>query len=271
MTRNQSLTRPNATAQASIQAQVAVLVTLSTLLQCLALLGVLPIASGSLGRHVYSTVELLLVAGLLYQGWRIWQWAVASGQGALVQQVARLCFYSLLLCGLGDIVNRNYFERYYQWDEVIRHGYLIQSIVFFFPGYALVLVANWRLGAPHVRQRTVVLGTLAALGVGALAFFGSYDPRVNALASAAMLAYTLLHAVLVVSVVWVVRACGWSASSLVAIGVFLAAVADALIGHFWIFSDHFPVIEHVNWIVYFASLALIQQLPFLAARAHPAD
>ncbi len=270
MTRNQPLTGSDAT-KASIQAQAAVLVTLSTLLQCVALLGVLPIAPGSLGRHVYSTVELLLVAGLLYQGWRIRQWAVASGQGALVRQIARLCFCSLLLCGLGDIVNRNYLERYYPWDEVIKHGYLVQSILFFFPGYALVVVANWRLGAPHVHPRTVVWGTLAALGLGALAFFGSYDPRVNALASAAMLAYTLLHAVLVLSVVWVVRACGWAASSLVAMGVLLAAVADALIGHFWIFSDHFPVIEHVNWIVYFASLAMIQQLPFLAARAHPAD
>ena len=45
----------------------------------------------------------------------------------------------------------------------------------------------------------------------------------------------------------------------------LAMIADALIGKFWIFGangqGYFPLISHLNWIIYFGSQALIQQLP----------
>lgn len=251
--------------QQSINATVVALVTGSTLLQCIALLGVLPIAANTLGRQVFSTVEMGLVALLLVQSWRIRQWS--SGQHALVQKVARLCFYSLLLCGIGDFVNRNYFEQYYQWDAVIKHSYLILAILFFFPGYLLIVIANWQLGKQHVSARTAAVGIVISLVLGTLAFLDSYNPSVSLYASSAMLIYTLLHAVLAVSTLWLIKAYGWSASAVVVIGVLLAPVADVLIAHFWIYQDHFPLIEHVNWILYFSSLAMIQQLPFLAARA----
>ena len=50
-----------------------------------------------------------------------------------------------------------------------------------------------------------------------------------------------------------------------ALGLVLAMVADAIIGKFWIFGNegqgYFPLVSHINWIIYFASQALIQQLP----------
>lgn len=254
-------------AQQNINAKVVAIVTASTLLQCIALLGILPVAANTLGRQVFSTVEMLLILLLLIQGWRIRQWSNSTGQDVLVQKVARLCFYSLLLCGIGDFVNRNYFEQYYQWDAIIKHSYLIQAIWFFFPGYLLIAVANWQLGRHHVSRRFAAVGIAIALAFGTLAFLSNYDPKVSTYASSAMFLYTLLHVTLVFSTLWVIKAYGWSASCVVVIGVLLAPVADVLIGHFWIYQDYFPLIEHVNWIIYFTSLAMIQQLPFLAARS----
>ncbi len=250
----------------SINANIVAIVTGSTLLQCIALLGVLPIAANTLGRQLFSTVEMSLVLLLLLQSWRIRQWSVETAQNALVQNTARLCFYSLLLCGIGDFVNRNYFEQYYQWDAVIKHGYLIHAIGFFFPGYLLIALANWRLGRAKVGRRAAVIGIVVAGALGTLAFLDSYNPHVSPYASSAMWLYTLLHAVLAVSALWLIKTYGWSASCIVVIGVLLAPMADVLIAQFWIYQDHFPLIEHVNWILYFTSLAMIQQLPFLAAR-----
>ena len=254
-------------AQKNINATVVAIVTASTLIQCIALLGVLPIAANTLGRHVFSTVEMSLILLLLIQGWRIRQWSVTSGQDVLTQQIASLCFYSLLLCGIGDFVNRNYFEQYYQWDAIIKHSYLIQAIWFFFPGYLLIAIANWQLGRQRVSARSAAAGVVIALALGTLAFLSSYDPRVSNYASSAMFLYTLLHAVLTLSTLWLIKTYGWSASCVVVIGVWSAPVADVLIGHFWIYQDYFPLIEHVNWIIYFASLAMIQQMPFLTVRS----
>lgn len=253
--------------QQSINANVVAIVTGSTLLQCIALLGVLPIAANTLGRQVFSTVEMLRVLLLLIQGWRIRQWSIATAQAALVQKIAHLCFYSLLLCGLGDFVNRNYFEQYYQWDAVIKHSYLIQAIWFFFPGYLLITIANWQLGRQHLSVRSAAIGIVIALVLGALAFLSNYNPTVSSYASSAMFLYTLLHAVLALSTLCLIKAYGWSASCVVVIGVLLAPVADVLIAHFWIYQDYFPLIEHVNWIIYFSSLAMIQQMPFMVAHS----
>ncbi|MDI1302775.1 MAG: hypothetical protein PSX71_12790 [bacterium] len=253
--------------QDSINAGVVIIVTASTLLQGIALLGLLPIAAGSIGRQVFSSVEMLLVLLLLMQGWRIRQWSLASGQDVLVRKTATLCFFSLLLCTLGDFVNRNYFGQYYQWDAVIKHSYLIEAIGFFFPGYFLVVLVNWQISRHRVSTRWMAGTVLLMLLAGTLAYGMNHDPRINAVSSALILLYTLLLSVLAGSTLWIIKTYGWAASSLVVTGMLLAPVADALIGNFWIYRDYFPVIEHVNWIIYFTSLAMIQQLPFFLARA----
>lgn len=250
----------------AINARILVLATLSVLLQAVALLGVLPIAAQSAGRHVFSTVEMLLVVGLLTQSWQIRQWSRQTGQTEEVQATAKLCFYSLLFCGLGDLVNRNYLEQYYLWDDVIKHSYLVNSILFFFPGYLLVLVATQRLTRSHVTAKEAGIGTAVALIVGTLAFVNDYKAEVHPLSSAAIWIYTLLHVVMAFSTLGLIKTYGWPASALVVIGILLAPIADVFIGNFWVYRDYFPTIEHVNWILYFSSLAMIQQLSFLAAK-----
>lgn len=242
------------------------LVAVSTLLQLAALCFLPLLAGGSPGRQIFSTVEMLLLLLLMAVSWRIRLWS--RSQPAPVREAATLCLASLLFCAGGDLVNRNYFGDYYQWDAVIRHSYLIEAIAFFFPGYLLVLVANWRLTRAEVGPASRALTVIAALVLGTLAFLSSYRSDVNPLVSAAILAYTLLLSVMAGSTVWLWRRHGWPRARLVIIGVLLAPIADALIANFWIYSDHFPAIEHVNWILYYASLALIQTLPMLeAARA----
>ena len=80
-----------------------------------------------------------------------------------------------------------------------------------------------------------------------------------------VLAYTVVLTVLAASTLWLVRAFGWEASIVPVLGCLLAVVADLLIGTWWIAEDRFPVVEHANWIIYFASLAMIQQLPTVVA------
>jgi len=254
----------------NINAHVVAIVTASTLIQCTALLGILPIAANSPGRHLFSTVEMVLVLLLLVQGWRIRQWAIEFSQPALVRKIARLCFYSLVLCCLGDLINRNYFEQYYQFDTVIKHSYLIQAIWFFFPAYSLIAIANWHASRQKVSARFAAISVLISLALGSLAFLSRYNPAVSRYISSAIFVYTLMQAVMLVSTLWLIKTHGWTASAVVVIGIWLASVADLLIGNFWIHQDLFPVIEHVNWIIYFTSLAMIQQMPFLVARAaHP--
>lgn len=262
--------------QRHINTQVIALVLLSTVIQGMALLGLLPIAPGTLGRTLFSCVEMLLVLMLLLQGWRIKQWsqAIASStspplsntQSTLIQNVASLCFYSLLMCTLGDFVNRNYFAQYYQYDTVIKYSYLITSISFFFPGYLLILVANWSICRSQISARVMIQTTVVMLVVGILAFLSNYNPRVNTLSSLAIFGYTLLETILIGSCFWLIKQYGWAASRVVVIGILLAAIADALLGNFMIYRDYYPLIGHVNWIIYFASLAMIQQLPFLVAQ-----
>jgi hypothetical protein len=253
----------------SIDRTVIALVAGSALLQVGALVPRSDaIAEGTVGRHVFSTVEMAFVLGLLGQGWRIVRWTRSTNQPELVVRVARLCLVSLGLCALGDLVNRNYLEQHYQWDHVLRASFLITAIWCFFPGYATVIGINRLITRSRVSTAfALVTGVVGAVaGVGAYA--SNHDPAMSRYASGMILAYTVMLAVLGASTVWLVRTFGWRASWIPVAGCLLALVADAIIGNFWIYRDHFPTVEHVNWIPYFASLAMIQRLTFLVAD-HP--
>lgn len=263
---------PDATRR-SITRTVVGLVVASTVLQVGALVARSDaIADGTTGRHVFSTVEMALVVALFAQGWRIVRWAdraAADGAPALVGRVARLSLLSLGLCALGDLVNRNYLEQSYQWDDVLRASFLVTAIWFFFPGYAVIIGVNRLVTRPSVSRGFMAASSVVAVVVGLGAYASNHDPAMSRYASGMIAAYTVMLTVLGASAVWLVRAYGWRASWVPALGCVLALVADALIGNFWIYRDHFPTIEHVNWIPYFASLAMIQRLPFLVADHGP--
>lgn len=250
----------------SIGGSVLVLVAVSTVLQAGALVARSEvIAEGTTGRHVFSTIEMLLVVLLAWQGWRIVGWARADGREPLVERTAVWCFASLVLCGLGDLVNRNYLEQHFQWDDAVRHSYLVTAIWFFLPGYAVVIGVNRLITRSAVPGRFAVTSGAAAAVVGALALASDHVAGMARYPATMIALYTMVMAVLAGSTIWLVRAFGWRASAVVVAGCLLAVVADALIGRFWIASDHFPAIEHANWIIYFGSLAMIQRLPFLVA------
>lgn len=253
-------------ARRSIDAWVVALVVASTVLQVVALVAAPDaLAAGEPGRHAFSTVEMALVVLLGVQGWRIVRWAATTGQPPLVGALARLCLASLVLCGLGDLVNRNYLEQSFQFDDVVRHSYLITSIWFFLPGYAVVVWALRRATEHRIPARaaaaTVALGAVA----GAVAVAATRVPGMAAYPTAMVAAYTVVLAVLGASTWWLVRTDGLAASIVVVLGCWLALLADLLIGTWWIAEDRYPTVEHANWIIYFASLAMIQRLPFLVA------
>lgn len=255
-------------ARRRIDGAAMVLVVASTVVQCVALVAADDrLAAGSAARHAFSVLELALVAGLLVVGRQIVRWSDRVAPGGVVPGVARLCLASLGLCALGDVVNRNFLEQSFQWDDAIRHSYLITSIWCFLPGYALVTWANRVATRRSVSRRQAVATVAVAAAIGVAAALANPIPGAGAYPSAMVLAYTASLAALGGSALWLGRTFGWARSTVAVVGCLLALVADALIGAFWIAEDRFPTVEHVNWILYFASLAMIQRLPFLVADA----
>ena len=250
----------------SITARAILLFTISTVVQCAVLVAApSQLAAGTTGRHLFSTFEMLLVLGLAALGWRIVAWARSEQSDPLVRRAAELCFASLVLCAVGDLINRNYLEQSFQWDDVVRHSYLITSIWAFLPGYAVVVWANRTVTRHAVPARAAAATVGIAVVVGLGAFAGNRVAGMGGYPSAMVLAYTVVLTVLAASTLWLVRVFGWEAALVPVLGCLLAVVADLLIGTWWIAEDRYPVVEHANWIIYFASLAMIQQLPSVVA------
>ncbi len=252
-----------------LRANALLLVVVSTLLQGFALLGLLPISDGTPGKIWFGHAEMLLIALLLLNGWFIRYRVIATGQDALTQSVATLCFLSLLVCAGGDFVNRNYFGIYHGHDSAIRHSYLADSVWLFAPGYALFLWATVKTARFHgVGRGFIAVCALVAGALGALSFIDLYTPEAGGYVSTMTGGYAVFISIVGVSSVWLVKALGWRIAYPVAIGAVMATVADALIGNFWIYREGFyPAISHVNWILYFASQALVQQFPLQLSRS----
>lgn len=235
------------------------LIALSAVLQGAALAGLFgPLEAPSFRLNI-GVVEMALMAALCLNGLAIILRLVQLKAPARVERVAWMCWASLLLCTAGDWINRNFGLDYYQYDPVIEHSYLINSVFFFAPGYALFIAAAG-VAAGHVQskqQRALALSLTAFIGlVGFL-------PIANWAASAWALGITGFYAMVVtgmLAVAWwffsLFGLSGWWLS----LGAALASLADALIGQFWLYGHgNYPEIVHINWLIYFTSQALIQQ------------
>lgn len=248
--------------RAVFAANAVLLVVASTLLQCLALLGVLPIAEGSLGHAIFGSIEMLLILLLLLNGWRIRRWSIVTAQPASVRSTATLCLLSLSICACGDLINRNYFGLHYSYDQSVRHSYLADSVWFFLPGYSLLIVAVWRIARRKVGAGFMLISASIAALIGLLAFVDMRTPASGRYVTAMTGAYSLPIAVTACSAIWLLRSLGWRHAYWPALGLILATLADALIGNFWLYRDgYYPAVSHLNWILYFASQAMVQQLP----------
>lgn len=251
---------------AAFAANAVLLVLASTLLQCLALLGILPIADGTVGHSIFGSIEMALIVLLLVNGWRIRRWSIVSMQTMQVRGTATLCAVSLSICACGDLVNRNYFGLQYSHDQVVRHSYLADSVWFFLPGYSLLIAAVWRIARRNVGAG-FMLGTAAmAAGIGLAAFIDMRNPATGFYVTAMTGAYSMPITVTACSAIWLIRSIGWSKAYWPALGLILATLADALIGNFWLYRDgYYPTVSHLNWVLYFASQAMVQQLPLQLA------
>lgn len=248
-------------AHSRLRANALILVVISTLYQGLALLGLIDVTAGKAQRLGFGLGEMLLILALLGNAWLILR--ALRGADPMVAGCARLMFASLALCCLGDLVNRNVGGRLFAYDELIAHSYLADSVWFFLPGYGLYLLASLRVARDAgLSARFLGLVTAGAALLGALSFADLYRPGVAAYVLAMTGTYAVFITVVGASAIWLVRALGWAQAWPVAIGAVLALLADALIGHFWLYRDgFFPAISHLNWIIYFGSQALLQQLP----------
>lgn len=257
-------TAPAGMARPTVAVPVA-LVLLCALQQGVAWLGWLPVG---VGHPVFALVEMTLLALLLWHGWRLRRWVHAlpgAGTGELARSTATLVFIALLVCLLGDAVNRNFADRFYSYDRVIEHSYLADSVWFFLPGYLLFVAAIWRATAAAVtlplRLATLALGAAA----GAVSFAGLVLPGTSSYIAVLTGSYSVVISLLVPAALWLLLAFGRRAWP-VAAGAVLATVADALIGQFWLFGQGwYPGIAYLNMAVYFLSQALLQPLPLLLA------
>lgn len=252
------------------RANALILFVISTLYQGLALLGVVDVAASEASRILFGVGEMLLIIALLGNGWLIKRHWQGQQPGSLAASTARLMFYSLAICVLGDLVNRNFGGELFGHGPLIAHAYLVDSIWAFAPGYALFLLASWRVA----RQAGVCPKRMTgiAIGAAALGLIGYIDlpaPGTSGYVLALTGGYAALITVVGAAAIWLVLALGWSRAWPVAIGAVLATLADALIGHFWLFREgYFPTVSHLNWIIYFGSQALLQQLPLQLPATH---
>jgi len=210
-----------------------------------------------------GVAEMAFMLLLLLNGWRIQQHVQAVHAGPMATQAAKWGLVSLALCTLGDLVNRNFGGQHFAYDQVIEHSYLADSVWFFLPGYLVWVVLAWKVTAPRVDWRIRLL----TLALAAMAGLGSWYTLVLPGSSAYVMgitgAYSLVITAMAAAGGWMLMAKGRVAWA-VAVGAVSATVADALIAQFWLFGHgHYPGIAHLNFAVYFASQALLQQLPLV--------
>lgn len=247
----------------------ALLVVLATLLQLTGWLAWLPVGRGEPGKTAFAVAEMGLLALLLGNGWRIRQWLRTqpdTSRHQLPVQVATLTLSALALCTLGDAVNRNFSQSYFAYDTVVEHSYLADSVWFFLPGYALFIRAAWRATRGRIPRWLPGASLALAALAGAASFAGLYLPGTSPYVLTMTGSYAVLITLMVPAGLWIALAFGRPAWP-VAAGAVLATVADALIGQFWLYGHGFyPAIAYLNFIVYFLSQALVQQLPLVLFR-----
>lgn len=249
----------------------AVLVVLVTLVQVAAWTGLFPVSTGSPNKTVLGIVEMLLIATLVWNGWRIRQQVarlvLPAELSARLGTVATLTLASLAICSLGDLVNRNFSQTFFTHDTIIEHSYLADSVWFFFPGYALFVLTAWYVTRDRVALWLRTASLAVAAGAGLASFAGLVLPGTSPYVTVLTGSYAVLISLMVPVALWLVLAFGrrlWP----VALGAALATAADTLIGQFWLFGEGFyPGVAYLNLVVYFLSQALLQQLPLYLATA----
>lgn len=223
-------------------------------------------------RNCLLVLEGTVLLGLLLNSSAITRWVFRQTQDTRYRRVACLSLVSLLLCIGGDIVNFNIPEVFYRHGDVVMHDYLADSVWFFSPGYLLLVAAVLQVA----RIQNVKISTMAAvLALAIIAAISSFLPMHLANTGSYVTVLTAIHAVVITmvgfSAILLLMALGGIKAPanvwMVATGLLLACVADALIGNFWIYGNngtgHYPDIRYINWFIYIGSQALVIHLPYV--------
>ena len=235
----------------------------------LAVVGIFTITGNEQVRTIFGVVELVTMAFLIINSINIMRFT-AQQKNSLAYFVSKLCLLALLFCFIGDIVNRNFLQQFYQYDNIIKHSYLADSVLFFFPGYLILVAAITYVAIiKDVSKRFMTICTLLTATIALYTYSDMHITGTSMLLTLITSSYSVLVSILAMSAIWLLKAFKWRQASLriwlVALGLILAMVADAVIGKFWIFGNngegYFPLVSHINWIIYIGSQVLIQQLP----------
>lgn len=235
----------------------------------MAMLGIFTINQSSTERVIFGMIELLTILLLIINAIAIRNF-IDKQNSPSAYFFSKVCLYSLLFCAAGDIVNRNFPQLFYQYDEIIKHSYLADSILFFFPGYLILIIAIAHLAIKQgLSKRLFLISNLLVTIIALVTYQDMHLPATHGVFTFITAVYSVLVSILALSAVWLIMLFRKRQLPMrvwcVAVGLVLGMIADAIIGKFWIFGDqgqgYFPSVSHINWIIYFGSQALIQQLP----------
>ncbi|MCF6434014.1 hypothetical protein [Pseudoalteromonas sp. MMG022] len=208
----------------------------------------------------FATLGLMLLNSLLIK---------ASVEGVPWRNVlAQGCLASLILCICGDVVNFNLSNHFFDSSNVVKHDYLIDSVLFFAPGYVMLLLVMGYIFKHYYSAQFLAKVTLLSFAVATL----SYINMVNVEAELYIIVVTYFYSILITLIgasgilLWYMY--GISAPLgiwLCSIGLVLATVADCVIGTMWIFGNDgqgfYPLARELNWVLYISSQSLVIHLP----------
>lgn len=246
-----------------------VILLLAIIQSSLAIFSFWPLEENNVNRYWFGILELATMMLLIINALFI-TYSVSHFNNSQASHISRLCLYSLIFCFFGDIVNRNFSQHFYQYDEIIKHSYLVDSIFFFGPGYLILFIAVTQLVLTRgIKTKFITVTTIIAMLISVITYIDMYISDTSIVLTIITGGYALLITALATSGIWLLKSFNGLKSPryiwIVFIGLLLAMLADAIIGAFWIFGNnglgYFPLVSHVNWFIYIASQAFIQQLP----------
>ena len=223
-------------------------------------------------RPVILLVEGGLLLVLLLTSLAIRRWVYQQTADRSCRTVAWLSVLSIVLCIAGDLVNFNLPQTLYRHDGIVRHDYLADSVWFFAPGYLLLLAAVTLTTHRKLKAGTPVLVYLAAALFGGISFASMHLENTGWYVSAITGSYAVFITVVGASGIVLILAFGGRHAPLgvwlVGAGLLLAAMADAVIGQFWLYGNagegFYPAARYVNWSLYIGSQCLVIHLPRIA-------
>lgn len=224
-------------------------------------------------RDYVLAVEGLLLLALLGNAIGVKRWVYRQSERPLHRQVALLSVASLVLCMGGDLVNFNLPETYYRHGQVVKHDYLADSVWFFAPGYLLLLIATLKVAFANGLSGYVAITLLSVAGLfGGIAINAMHLPGTGDYVSVITGFYGVFITVVGASGLALLVSFGqarWTPSVvLLSVGVLLAALADSVIGQFWIYGNQgegfYPAARYINWSLYIGSQCLVIHLARVA-------